>query len=191
MPYLILVKHSLPDIAPDVPAASWRLSDEGRKRCLPLANALAAYNPDTIVTSREPKAIETGQLVAARLGLPCQPWDDLHEHLRLTAPFTSRQEFDARIARFFAEPDQLVLGEETAAQASARFGGAIADLLRRYPQQTLIVISHGTVISLFFKSITTNDPYPLWRKLDLPAYVVFSLPGLEWIEVGSNELGNK
>jgi broad specificity phosphatase PhoE len=183
MPYLILVKHSLPEIVPGVPAASWRLSVEGRKRCLPLADALTVYHPDTIITSREPKAIETGQLVAAHLDLPCKPWDDLHEHLRLTVPFSSRQVFEAEVARFFAEPDRLVMGEETATQASGRFGRAIAELVSRHPQETLIVISHGTVISLFYESKTANDPYPLWQGLNLPAYLVFSLPDLGLVEV--------
>jgi broad specificity phosphatase PhoE len=185
MPYLILVKHSLPEINPDVPAASWKLSAEGRKRCAPLANALAVYHPGTIITSLEPKAIETGQLVATHLGLTCTPGDDLHEHLRLTVPFSGRQEFEAEIARFFAEPDRLVLGEETAAQASVRFERAVAELVSHHPQETLIVISHGTVISLFYKSRTAKDPYSLWQALDLPAYLVFSLPEPELVEVVS------
>ncbi len=185
MPYLILVKHSLPEIDPNLPAGGWRLADEGRIRCISLANTLAFYQPDLVITSREPKAIETGQLVAAHLNLPCAAWDDLHEHLRLTVPFTSRQEFESRVARFFAEPDQLVLGEESAVQASDRFKQSIAELVLRNHERTIIIISHGTVISLFYKLRTCRDPYTLWQELDLPSYLVFSLPSLELVEVVS------
>ena len=38
-PKLILVKHSLPVIDPEKPAHQWKLSPEGKKRCIPLAQA--------------------------------------------------------------------------------------------------------------------------------------------------------
>ena len=183
MSFLILVKHSLPVIDPKVPAAYWELSDEGRQRCIPLAAALSVYNPGRVFTSCEPKAIETGQIVASRLNLPCTPVDDLHEHRRLNLPFTSRPEFKAGIARFFTEPEKQVLGEETAVQATTRFGRAVSALIDRFPQETLILVSHGTVISLFYQSIIDADPFPLWQKLGLPAYLVFSLPDLDLVKV--------
>ena len=183
MPFLILVKHSLPEIDPNVPAPVWRLSAEGRQRCIPLAKALAVYHPDIVYTSREPKAIETGQAVADQLGLPCMPADDLHEHSRLTVAFASQQEFEINVAHFFAQPERLVLGEETAAQAAIRFTHAVNRLTARHPQETLIMISHGTVISLFYQSILGKDPYPLWEKLGLPAYLIFNLPEFSLTEV--------
>jgi len=183
VPFLILVKHSLPGIEPNEPAASWRLSAEGRRRCKPLAGALAGYSPYRIFTSREPKAIETGRLVAGWLDLPCSPADGLHEHSRLTVPFTSQAEFEAGIARFFAQPEQLVLGEETAVQAETRFTTAVRGLAALHPQETLILVSHGTVISLFYQSVVGQDPFPLWRKLGLPSYLAFRLPDYSLAEI--------
>jgi len=49
----------LPHINPGVPANRWSLSAEGERRCLPLAAQLSAYRPHIIITSAEPKAIET------------------------------------------------------------------------------------------------------------------------------------
>ena len=183
---LILVKHSLPEIDPNFPAPVWRLSEEGRRRCIPLAKALAAYLPALAYTSREPKAIETGQIVAERLGLSCTSVDDLHEHSRLTAPYTSRFEFEHNVSRFFAEPDNLVFGEETAVQAATRFSNAVKGLMVRHPQETLIIFSHGTVISLFYQSVLGQDPYPFWKKLGLPSYLMYKLPGFELSEVCAN-----
>ena len=45
----------------------WKLSDEGRRACVPLADEIASHSPALIITSDEPKAIETGRLVAERL----------------------------------------------------------------------------------------------------------------------------
>ncbi len=184
-PYLILVKHSLPEIDPGRPAAQWQLCEEGRKRCQPLAKALADYNPGRIFTSHEPKAIETGQIVAAQLGLTSFSADNLHEHRRLSAAFTGKPEFEANVARFFAEPEQLVFGEETASQATNRFTKAVQQLVDLYPQETLILVSHGTVISLFYQTVRGENPYPLWQKLGLPSFLAFSLPDYALTEIVS------
>jgi len=58
MRYLILVRHSLPDIVPNVPGSLWQLSAEGRDRCRFLAGQLSAYQPSSIAASMEPKATE-------------------------------------------------------------------------------------------------------------------------------------
>ena len=42
--YLILVKHSLPEIAENVPAHEWKLSEEGRVRARRLAERLINFN---------------------------------------------------------------------------------------------------------------------------------------------------
>ena len=65
---LILVKHAMPTLEPEVPSRAWHLSDAGRARCLPLAEQIAAYRPVAIAASAEPKATETAQIVAAPRG---------------------------------------------------------------------------------------------------------------------------
>ncbi|MBI3997512.1 MAG: histidine phosphatase family protein, partial [Armatimonadetes bacterium] len=110
MATLILIKHSLPKIVPDVPANQWRLSGEGRQRCEALADRLKAYHPDVIVTSVEPKAQETAEIVAERLGIPLETLPDLHEHDRSGVPFFTPEQFEAAVAGFFAQPAKPVLG---------------------------------------------------------------------------------
>lgn len=67
--HLILVRHSLPEMDFTVSAHQWHLSDEGRRRCEPLADALTDYHPVAIASSGEPKAVETAQIIAERFGL--------------------------------------------------------------------------------------------------------------------------
>jgi broad specificity phosphatase PhoE len=65
--YLILVKQALPEIIPTLPANQWHLSDVGRAQCTVLADQLATYAPAALVSSSEPKALETAHLVAQRM----------------------------------------------------------------------------------------------------------------------------
>ncbi len=183
MDALILVKHSLPTIIPDVPAAEWELSDEGRRRCQALAQELRPYRPEGVIASVELKALETAHLLAAHLMLPVTSFPGLYEHARQTAPFGTPQEFEANVARLFARPDELVFGEETADQAHRRFSRAVEAALERFPYRCPVIVAHGTVISLFVSRRCNLDPFPLWQRLGLPSFVVLSRPAYDLITV--------
>ena len=183
MPSLILVKHSLPDIDPKLPASAWRLSEEGRRCCAPLAGRLAAYRPHLLVSSLEPKAIETAECVAAQLGIPLETAPDLHEHDRSQVGFMELDHLHAAVADFFAYPDQLVFGSETAEQAHQRFARAVTGVLDRHPDRNVAIVAHGTVIGLFVARHNAMDPRALWQRLDLPSFVVLSVPNMTLLEV--------
>ncbi len=180
---LLLIKHSAPEIVPSQPARLWTLSATGRARCPVLARHLGAYAPATIISSTEPKAAETAQLIAEVLGSSWYCMEGLHEHDRSNAPFLGTAEFEMTIARFFAEPGTLVFGGETADAACERFSRAIMEVLRRHPQGDLAVVAHGTVITLFVARTNGIDAFDFWRRLGLPSYVVLSLPDLSIVRI--------
>jgi broad specificity phosphatase PhoE len=181
---LILVKHSLPEMVPGLPANRWHLAEVGRLRCQALAEHLAPYRPDVIVASTEPKAAETAELVAGALHKPWHIATDLHEHERSGVGWLDRAQFEAQVAEFFRRPDAPVFGGETADQAHARFAAAVAALMTaQYPARNLAVVAHGTVISLFVARLAGVEPFSLWSRLGLPSFVVLSLPEMELASV--------
>jgi broad specificity phosphatase PhoE len=176
---LILVRHSLPEFVTGVPARQWHLSAEGRQRCETLAGRLAAYDLAAIVASEEPKAAETGQIVARILGLPFEMVPGLHEHERgVVRDLGSVEVFQAQVAAFFAQPSERVFGRETADEAHARFAAAVAAVLEQHPHGNPAIVSHGTVMTLFIARANHLDPVPFWKSLGLPAFAVLSLPSL-------------
>jgi broad specificity phosphatase PhoE len=176
---LILVKHSLPEIVDGVRAREWRLSAEGRRRCDALADVLAVYAPSGVITSSdEPKAIETAERVAARLGLPTAVDAGLAEHKRGAKKLLDEAVWRAAIGRLFARPDRLEYGEETGDQARTRFETAIRRALASRAIDATgacVCVAHGTVISLFTAAFAGLDGHDLWRRLELPSFVVLSL----------------
>ena len=172
---LIFIRHSLPAIDPAIPAREWRLSPEGQLRCRKLAGRLANFNPQRIVTSLEPKALETAQIVAETLRIPYESAAGLHEHVRRGVKYSSQGDFETSIRAFFEQPVQLVYGEETADQAHARFAKAVEAVQEQYPGQApLVIVTHGTVISLFVARTYGSDPFSLWKSLTLPCIVEFA-----------------
>ena len=180
---LILVKHSLPEIVSTVPAKEWRLSQFGQIRCKALAEKLEPFLPDVIISSTEPKAIETAQIVAKKLNKPFSTLDGLQEHDRTDAGLLEKEQFESKVKDFFEQPERLVFGRETASQSLARFSKALNSIEVEHPDKNIVIVAHGTVITLFVDKFNTIEAFSFWRKLDLPAFVVLSLPQHKLVKV--------
>jgi broad specificity phosphatase PhoE len=180
--HLILVKHSLPEIVENVPAHAWELSSEGRTRVGKLAGKLRQYQPEVIVSSAEPKARQTAELICENLGVDVVVMDGLHEHDRSGVPFYSNDKFQSRIQELFEKPDELVFGSETATQALLRFRESIELIMTFYDDKRLAIVSHGTVISLFVSWLTGVDGYSLWKELGLPSFILLDLRNKKLLE---------
>jgi broad specificity phosphatase PhoE len=163
---LLLVRHSAPELDPSTPSEEWRLSEDGRRRCRPLAERLARYEPRVLLASSEPKARETAELVAPALGLEVQLSDGLRETERRTVGWLTPEDLDRRIWELFERPGDVVFGEESAAAALARFEAAVAGL-----PEPAVVVTHGTVLSLYAAPRIGRDAYELWGSLELPDVV--------------------
>jgi broad specificity phosphatase PhoE len=163
---LLLVRHSVPELDPAVPSENWVLSDEGRRRCGPLGERLAAFEPQVLLSSPEPKARETAELVAPALGLEVQLADGLRETARRSVGWLERNQLERGIKALFERPDEVAFGEESAAAALTRFEEAVSGLA-----EPAVVVSHGTVISLYVAARTGRDGFEVWRRLGLPDVV--------------------
>ena len=169
---IILAKHAPPEIVPEVVSHRWVLSEEGRHRCDWLADEFSARGVTRLYSSLEPKALETAALVAVRMCLPLELRPDLHENDRTGLGFVTRDELDGQIRKFFAQPGQCVIGAETANSVFERFAATIGSILSEEHGQSVAIVTHGTVLSLFVARKNAVDPFDLWVRLALPSYVV-------------------
>lgn len=156
---------------------------EGIRRAGLLSVQLSTYNLRCVISSTEPKAFETAQIIASDLGIPFETVPGLHEHVREDVPFSSRQEFYAAIEQLFTHPGELVMGKETADQAYERFSQALNAILKSYPSQDLAIVSHGTVMALFVSRCCGVHPFEFWQRLGLPCFVILSLPEMKSVPI--------
>jgi broad specificity phosphatase PhoE len=180
---LILIKHAKPLVDPSKSAERWRLSDEGRQQALVLAEQIAAHQPAIIVSSDEPKAVETAQIIAQLLKVPQETRAGLHEHDRRNVPHMRSGEFISNLELFFRRPRDLVLGSETAEQAVDRFERAVKDALAGHPAGNVAIVSHGTVIALLVQEYSERNGFQVWRDMGLPSYVMFDVPEMTVAQV--------
>ncbi len=173
--YLILVKHSVPEIEEGRPASTWRLSKEGQLRAHQLAPELERFAPEVVFSSDEPKARETGEILARHFQLDLKTVPDLREHDRSNVAYLPHDAFLASVREFFRHPGQQVFGTETADEAHARFYRAVHSILNEHRHKTVLVVSHGTVISLFVARLTGSSDLELWTRLGMPSFVALDL----------------
>ncbi len=170
---LILVRHGRPAIDPDTPPTTWSLCPDGREGCRRLAQRIEAYAPTAVVASPEPKARETAEVLAARLGLAVAVDEGLHEHKRHHLSFGTEEAFRQRIAQVFERPSEPVGGQETAHEAAERLAAALA----RHRGAPLLAVTHGTVLSMYLAERLGCDAHDLWRSLHMPDAFVLDADG--------------
>ena len=152
MANLVLVKHSNSDHNAKQEPGAWVLTEDGVRRCKPLANHLQPYLPQRLFSSPMPKALQTAQNVSRELEeIPIVEILSLAEHSRRSnAPYGSVADFNSRMKRFFEAPDALTFGDETANQARDRFQRGIENAMAKANiAENIVVIAHGTVMVLF------------------------------------------
>ena len=180
--YLILVKHSLPKILENRPANEWVLSDEGRVLAKKLAVRLNRFQPELVISSIEPKAKQTAEIIAGEHGLELQFIEGLHEHARSNVGYLQRDQFQVAVREFFEEPGKLIFGSETADGCHARFQHAVQSILNQNLDKTVVIVAHGTVISLFVSRLTGMSDWSLWNDLALPSFIVVDVQTATLVE---------
>lgn len=170
---LILVRHGRPIIDPDIPPPQWGLCPEGRDAVAALAEKLASYAPQAAISSPEPKALQTAEIIAARLGLAVVVDHGLHEHKRQHRSFGTEEEFRQRIAQVFAEPGTPSPGGESAEQAGERLAATLA----KHSVRPLLAVTHGTVLSIYVAKLLGLNAHDLWRNLHTPDAFVLDANG--------------
>lgn len=179
MRQVILIRHAAPEIVEGESPKLWRLSEKGRKQATRAASALGSslYLPDKIITSRELKAVETGQIIADALHIPVEAVDNLHEHDRTGEPFFPDDIFIQKVTQFFAQPDKLVFGRESADTAFARFKDAVQRCLDENPDDLLGIVAHGTVLSLYIGQTLNIDPHTFLKSLRMASIIILPSDG--------------
>jgi 2,3-bisphosphoglycerate-dependent phosphoglycerate mutase len=176
MQKLILIKHAAPLVDPAKSSDLWKLSEAGREQAARLAESLRALELASMVSSEEPKANETAEIIARALGVNVNTSHDLREHDRRNVPHMRSRDFISMVELFFRKPNERVLGSETASEALARFEKAVDEVIASHPEGNVGIVAHGTVIALYLAAHSQRNGFELWRAMGLPSYAVIGLP---------------
>jgi broad specificity phosphatase PhoE len=185
---IVLVRHSIPSIEGDTPSIDWSLSVAGKAAAIELAKYLSGFRVKEIFSSPEMKAHQTAALIADRLALPVCLDSDLREHGRSKVGY-ARTDFEAGITRLLEHPHQLTFGDESADAVFNRMDQAVARARRAQPSGDLMIVTHGTAMSIYAARVLRVDPLAFWRSLSMPTAVVLDGNEMKVIDVPDTPAG--
>lgn len=157
--YLIRHGESVPNVEPVIGGmrGDAGLTDRGRQQAALLEERLRAerLGADQLYVSTLPRALETGAYVARALQLPMHGDDELQELRPGEADGLTVDEWRTRFRgedpASEADPFQKFSpGGESWAGFLVRAGGALARLVARHPDETVVAVCHGGVLEASF-----------------------------------------
>ncbi len=157
---LILVRHAMPFVEPDVPTGDWRLASEGKVAARALRPLLPARS--YFVASSEPKAIET-------LGELTDPADVVVDEgfREARRPWTAAGY--RPLAQAYVDGADHT-GWEPRAAVLSRFAAAVDRHAALASDRTLVIGTHGLALTLWLSSLMRLEggPAGFWSSLRFP-----------------------
>ena len=144
-------------------AGGW-LSALGRLQSRDLADALAGERIARVWTSDMSRAVQTGEIVAARLGVDVVVRKGLREfgvgdHAGTAAdaePDPFAETFSSWLA---GDLDARIAGAESGREVVARFAAVLSEVADAHRGESVLVVSHGGAISMAVPVLAANlDP---------------------------------
>ncbi|MFD0711173.1 histidine phosphatase family protein [Paenibacillus sp. GCM10027626] len=131
------------------------LNEEGRRQAEALAERLYREKDeqkwDAIVSSDLSRAAQTAEIIANRLEIPLLPAEArLRERNFGIVEGTTEEE---RLSRWGKDWRQADVGQETDGQLRTRALSFINELAERYPQQNILVVTHGSLLAQLLKGM--------------------------------------
>lgn len=175
MATLTLITHAHTQVDPATDAVTWRLSAAGETQAAELAGQPFWATVDRILVSSEAKTRLTVAPVLAQRSLPIMADARFAEAAR---PGWC-DDYAARVAAFFAEPEHSAGGWEPAHAALARFLHGLNAHIDPKAGEHVALVAHGLVLSLYRAHLLglTTAPFEAWRRLEFAAVAHVDLAG--------------
>jgi len=142
--------HPQVNIDPSVPVHCWGLSEVGRARTETVTATGLLSGTTQVISSGERKAIETAEIIAAKLGVDVEVREAMHENDRSATGFLVPDEFEATANQFFAQPHISIRGWERALDAQLRIAREVEHVLARNTPGDVLFVGHGGVGTLLY-----------------------------------------
>lgn len=161
---LFLVRHGRPLVVPGTPAAEWDLDPAAYDDVWALRSSGRLPSRATWITSTEPKAVQTAQLLTdTEVGL----LPDLREHERSGEWI---EDFAGAVREAFAAPDRPAApGWEPLAECRERVVPAVRRVLEVHGREDVVLVGHGTAWTLVVADLAGRAPdLERWSTLAMP-----------------------
>ena len=164
---IIFLRHAKTKVDNTLPIADWFLTDDGVEHAKEVSGDSVFNDVDLMFASTERKAVDTAKPIAERLNKEIIQVENLGEIKRPNAEKITLEEYKRLKSVVFSNFDKSEGGWETANRALSRFSEAVEDIDKKYENKVILIVAHGTVMSLYFAKIQgkMNELFSRWKSL--------------------------
>lgn len=168
---IIFLRHAHTQKDPNLNAALWGLSEEGKKQAERVANLPIMNEVDVIYVSEEKKTYLTVEPLAKKLRKEAIPLSFFNE-VKRGDKFLTKEEFESEKVKQLTDLDYHAFDGESGNEALARFKQGINQILKENVGETILVVTHGTILNIYFADLlNAYDKLPeRWQKTAFCAY---------------------
>jgi broad specificity phosphatase PhoE len=147
---LVFLRHAATKKDKEIPVSEWILTEEGKDDALKLIDDEYLLDFDVIITSTEKKAYQTAKPLADKLGKEIRQIKELSELNRDSGELMTKEEYDKMKVKIFEDMNYTDFGWETTQHALDRFKKAVDKVEKEYDGKKILIVAHGTVMTLYF-----------------------------------------
>jgi len=173
MTKLYFVRHAEIRIDAVAPPDKWELMDNASGAVVKMFNGISADSIDRIYYSPLPKASQTADIISNIYGIVKVERDCLREVER-HFPYVDHGTFTRYVDQYLSGHDDGSF--ERYYDVRERIVSCVTDILRESAGKSVMVVSHGVVITVLYRHLigTALDPNG-WKTLKMPDLSVIDL----------------
>jgi len=170
---IIFLRHADTQKDPNLNAALWGLSEEGKKQAKKTANLSIMNDINVIYVSEEKKTTLTVESLAKKIGKEIIPLSFFNE-VKRGDKFLTKEEFEAEKVKQLKDLNYHAFDGESGNEALMRFKQGVRQALKENVGKTILIVTHGTILNIYFADLLkAYDKLPeRWQKTVFCAYGV-------------------
>lgn len=149
---LIFLRHADTEKNPSVNAAEWGLSEKGQQQAVETSRLPIMESVDVIYVSEEQKTLLTVTPLAEKLSKETCPLAAFNE-VKRGDKFLTKEEFEAEKVKQLEDLSYQAFGGESGIEALTRFKQGIEKVTKDHHGKTILVVTHGTVLNIYFAEL--------------------------------------
>jgi broad specificity phosphatase PhoE len=163
--YLIL-RHAETIKDPDKHPKDWLLVPDALEKINEYIDSDKFFKITRIISSTEPKAIVTGKPISEFFNLPITEMEEFVE-VKREKKFLSDEEFLTQKQKELEIRNERINGIESGNEAIVRFNLGIEKLEKEFKNESILIITHGTIMTLFLADHKNDflNVFENWKNL--------------------------
>ena len=125
------------------------LSEIGKKQASLVGKYLSQFPITAIYASPLLRTRQTAEAIAKEVAMDIAIDERFRERMNWELPEQTFEEFVALWNKASVDPSFQPAGGDSVAQTASRFGDALYDLTQKYPNEHIVIVSHGGAIRDF------------------------------------------